>query len=624
MVDIWFTAATSARVRPTQQISEKDDALERGIVQQLRGLGRLKPYLWPKGNFGFKVRSILALLLTIAGQFVIVGSPFLLGAAIDATQLAKDNLQTQFSIMLVALVLGYAGLRFLSTLFSEGREYIFAPVAQSAQRAVAAETFAHMHRLSLRYHLEKRTGRLTRIIERGVKSIDFLFRFLLFNIGPTFLQLGIVGVTFATVYDWRFAVVAIVIVLTYVAFTVITTEWRLKFRRDMNRQDNEAAAKAVDSLLNYETVKYFSAEAFETARYDGAMAGYMTAAIRSRTSLSTVNIGQSFLMNLGLILVVLLAIDGILGEEALSIGAIAAVSLVMLQLYRPLNILGFAYREIKQALTDLENMFSLMDRRPEIEDRVGAKDLGEIVGRVEFEDVHFHYDPDREILNGINFTIEPGQTVAIVGPTGAGKSTLSRILFRFYNIASGTVRIDGQDLNDLTQASVRQVLGIVPQDTVLFNDTIGYNIGYAKPGATQSEIEQAAKDAQVHDFISGLPDGYETVVGERGLKLSGGEKQRVAIARTLLKNPSILILDEATSALDSATEREIQAALDRIAKHRTTLVIAHRLTTIIGADQILVMEEGHIRERGTHEELLRADGLYAHLWAQQENETLAN
>jgi ATP-binding cassette subfamily B protein len=624
MVDIWFTAATSARVRPTQQISEKDDALERGIVQQLRGLGRLKPYLWPKGNFGFKVRSILALLLTIAGQFVIVGSPFLLGAAIDATQLAKDNLQTQFSIMLVALVLGYAGLRFLSTLFSEGREYIFAPVAQSAQRAVAAETFAHMHRLSLRYHLEKRTGRLTRIIERGVKSIDFLFRFLLFNIGPTFLQLGIVGVTFATVYDWRFAVVAIVIVLTYVAFTVITTEWRLKFRRDMNRQDNEAAAKAVDSLLNYETVKYFSAEAFETARYDGAMAGYMTAAIRSRTSLSTVNIGQSFLMNLGLILVVLLAIDGILGEEALSIGAIAAVSLVMLQLYRPLNILGFAYREIKQALTDLENMFSLMDRRPEIEDRVGAKDLGEIVGRVEFEDVHFHYDPDREILNGINFTIEPGQTVAIVGPTGAGKSTLSRILFRFYNIASGTVRIDGQDLNDLTQASVRQVLGIVPQDTVLFNDTIGYNIGYAKPGATQSEIEQAAKDAQVHDFISGLPDGYETVVGERGLKLSGGEKQRVAIARTLLKNPSILILDEATSALDSATEREIQAALDRIAKHRTTLVIAHRLTTIVGADQILVMEEGHIRERGTHEELLRADGLYAHLWAQQENETLAN
>lgn len=622
MVDIRFTAATSAGVRPTRHMTDKDDAPERGIVQQLLGLRRLKPYLWPKGNVGFKVRSILALLLTIGGQFVIVGSPFLLGAAIDATELAEDSLQTQISALIIALVLGYGGLRLLATILSEGREYIFAPVAQSAQRAVATETFAHMHRLSLRYHLEKRTGRLTRIIERGVKSIDFLFRFLLFNIGPTFLQLGIVGVAFAAAFDWRFAAVAIVIVLTYVAFTVITTEWRLKFRRDMNRQDNEAAAKAVDSLLNYETVKYFSAEGFETSRYDGAMAGYMKAAIRSRTSLSTVNIGQSFLMNLGLILVVLLAVDGILGGDALSIGDITAVTLVMMQLYRPLNILGFAYREIKQALTDLENMFSLMDRRPEIEDGVGAKDLGDVTGQVEFEDVHFHYDPEREILKGINFTIEPGQTVAIVGPTGAGKSTLSRILFRFYNIASGTVRIDGQDLNDLTQASVRQALGIVPQDTVLFNDTIGYNIGYAKPEATQSEIEQAAKDAQVHDFISGLPDGYETVVGERGLKLSGGEKQRVAIARTLLKNPSILILDEATSALDSATEREIQAALDRIAKHRTTLVIAHRLTTIIGADLILVMEDGNIRERGTHDELLRANGLYAHLWAQQENDSV--
>jgi len=603
-------------------MNRPEDAIERGIFQQLLGLRRLKPYLWPVGNWGFKIRSLLAIFLTISSKFVIVGSPFFLGHAIDQIEFASASIPQQISWLIFALVLGYGGLRLLATIFAEGREYIFAPVAQSAQRAVATSVFAHMHRLSLRYHLEKRTGKLTRIIERGVKSIDFLFRFLLFNIGPTFLELAIVAVAFAVAFDWRFSVVAIVIVITYVAFTVVTTEWRLKFRRDMNRQDNEAAAKAVDSLLNYETVKYFGAEDFETSRYDGAMAGYMKAAIRSRTSLSTVNIGQSFLMNLGLIAVVLLAANGILSGGDLTIGDITAVTLVMMQLYRPLNILGFAYREIKQALTDLENMFILMDRRPEIEDAAGAVDLGQISGHVEFENVQFHYDPDREILKGLNFVIEPGQTVAIVGPTGAGKSTLPRILFRFYDIASGTVRIDGKDLSGLTQSSLRQALGIVPQDTVLFNDTIGYNIGYAKPGATQAEIERAAKDAQVHDFVAGLPQGYNTIVGERGLKLSGGEKQRVAIARTLLKNPSILILDEATSALDSATERDIQAALDRIASDRTTLVIAHRLTTITNADQILVLDDGYIRERGTHEELLRASGLYAHLWAQQENESV--
>ena len=606
-------------MRPSSTGTDEDRGPDRGIIQQLMGLRRLKPYLWPKGNLSFRVRSILALFLTIASQFIIVGAPFMLGRAIDATDLAQASSQTQLGVIIIGFTLGYGGLRLLSVLFSEGREYIFAPVAQSAQRAVATETFAHMHRLSLRYHLEKRTGRLTRIIERGVKSIEFLFRFLLFNIGPTFLQLIIVAVAFTLAFDWRFAAIAVVIVVTYVGFTVITTEWRLKFRREMNRQDNEAAGKAVDSLLNYETVKYFSAEDFETKRYDGAMAGYMRAAIRSRTSLSTVNIGQSLLMSLGLIGVILLSANAVLSDD-MKLGDITAVTLVMSQLYRPLNILGFAYREIKQALTDLENMFSLMDRKPEIEDKPDAKPIASGAGRVEFSNVDFHYEADRPILKDVSFTIEPGQTVAIVGPTGAGKSTLSRILFRFYDISSGRVLVDGEDIQAVTQDSLRRILGIVPQDTVLFNDTLGYNIGYADPTASQAEIEAVARDAQIHDFIMSLPKAYDTIVGERGLKLSGGEKQRVAIARALLKNPTILILDEATSALDSTTEGEIQQALDRIASERTTLVIAHRLSTIVNADQILVMEDGRIKERGRHEDLLKTKTLYAQLWAQQKKE----
>ena len=606
-------------MRPSSTGTDEDRGPDRGIIQQLMGLRRLKPYLWPKGNLSFRVRSILALCLTIASQFIIVGAPFMLGRAIDATDLAQASSQTQLGVIIIGFTLGYGGLRLLSVLFSEGREYIFAPVAQSAQRAVATETFAHMHRLSLRYHLEKRTGRLTRIIERGVKSIEFLFRFLLFNIGPTFLQLIIVAVAFTLAFDWRFAAIAVVIVVTYVGFTVITTEWRLKFRREMNRQDNEAAGKAVDSLLNYETVKYFSAEEFETKRYDGAMAGYMRAAIRSRTSLSTVNIGQSLLMSLGLIGVILLSANAVLSDD-MKLGDITAVTLVMSQLYRPLNILGFAYREIKQALTDLENMFSLMDRKPEIEDKPDAKPIASGAGRVEFSNVDFHYEADRPILKDVSFTIEPGQTVAIVGPTGAGKSTLSRILFRFYDISSGQVLVDGEDIQAVTQDSLRRILGIVPQDTVLFNDTLGYNIGYADPTASQAEIEAVARDAQIHDFIMSLPKAYDTIVGERGLKLSGGEKQRVAIARALLKNPTILILDEATSALDSTTEGEIQQALDRIASERTTLVIAHRLSTIVNADQILVMEDGRIKERGRHEDLLKTKTLYAQLWAQQKKE----
>jgi len=596
----------------------ESEAKEQSLVQQLRGLWRLKPYLWPDGNLGFKLRSFAAIVLTIFGKIVLVGSPFLFGWAVDAVNTASnaDTPWAQAWTAIIGFAIGYGLLKLFAVLVTEGREYLFAPVAQFAQRSVATASFAHLHKLSLRFHLKKRTGGLSRVIERGVRSIDFLFRFLLFNVGPTFLELGIAAVVFWFAYNGWFSLIAAVIVLSYIAFTITTTEWRLKFRREMNKRDTEAAGKAVDSLLNYETVKYFSAEDFEIGRYDGAMEGYQKAAIRSRTSLATVNIGQSFLMNLGLVLMISLSGYYIVKGE-MSVGDMTAVMLVMTQLYRPLNILGFAYREIKQALTDMEKMFTLMDKAPEVIDMPGAQDIGQVRGDITFEDVEFHYDTDRPILKMISFKVAAGQTVAVVGPTGAGKSTLSRILFRFYNLAGGRVLVDGQDIARLTQDSLRRELGIVPQDTVLFNDTIGYNIGYANPQASQDEIERAAQYAQIHEFILALPKGYDTLVGERGLKLSGGEKQRVAIARTLLKDPAILILDEATSALDSVTEREIQAALDDISATRTTLIIAHRLSTIVKADNILVMEDGQITEQGTHESLLAKGGLYAELWAKQ-------
>ena len=592
---------------------------EQSLGYQLKSFMRLWPYLWPADKPSYKLRTVLALIFTIAGQFVIVLAPFFLGRAIDGLdlQLQALGLGSLIAWGLIGLILAYGGFRLLSIILAEGREYVFAPVGQFAQRAVATATFAHLHRLSLRYHLEKRTGGLSRVIERGIRSIDFLFRFLLFNIGPTLLQLTIAGLAFWVAYNWKFALIAVAVVLSYIGFTVVTTEWRLKFRRDMNKKDTEANAKAIDSLINYETVKYFNAEHFETQRYDRAMEGYAKAAILSRTSLATVNIGQSFLMNLGMVALVLLAAQSVL-DGGMTTGDIFTITMVMAQVYRPLNILGFAYREIKQALTDMEKMFSLLDIAPEIKDRPSARDITGVKGAIAFENVAFRYEANRPILGGVSFDIKPGQTLAVVGPTGAGKSTLSRILFRFYDIESGRVSIDGQNMEDITQDSLRRAIGIVPQDTVLFNDTIGYNIAYARPGASQDEIERAAKAAQVHEFIASLPKGYDTMVGERGLKLSGGEKQRVAIARTLLKDPAILILDEATSALDSVTEREIQAALDNAARDRTTLIIAHRLSTIVKADKIIVMEKGLIKEQGTHSALLKEKGLYAKLWKQQE------
>jgi len=593
---------------------------EQTIGYQLKSFGRLWPYLWPQSKPSYKIRTLFAIIATIAGQFIIVAAPFFLGQASDSIeiQITELGLGAVIGSSILILILAYGGLRLVSVMLSEGREYIFAPVAQHAQRSIATLTFAHLHKLSLRYHLEKRTGGISRVIERGIRSIDFLFRFLLFNIGPTLLQLTLAGIAFWIAYSWEFALIAVSVVITYIWFTIITTEWRLRFRRDMNTKDTEANSKAIDSLLNYETVKYFNAEHYETQRYDKAMEGYQKAAILSRTSLATVNIGQSFLMNIGLVGLVLLATQRTLTGE-MTTGDILTITLVMMQVYRPLNILGFAYREIKQALTDMEKMFALLDLQPEIQDSPDAEKLHGDQADINFSKVYFSYESERPILKDVSFTIKRGDTVAVVGPTGAGKSTLSRILFRFYDIEAGSVHINGHDIKKLSLESLRRFIGIVPQDTVLFNDTIGFNIGYANPTASQGDIETVAKNAQIHDFIESLPNGYKTLVGERGLKLSGGEKQRVAIARTLLKNPAVLILDEATSALDSVTEEGIQSALEAVSANRTTLVIAHRLSTIVNADKIIVMDKGKIVEQGEHAQLLKKNGLYKELWEQQKS-----
>lgn len=572
------------------------------------------PRLWPKGRTDLRARVVFAMVALVGAKAITVYVPFLYKEAVD--RLTPDTVAAAVLIVPVMLIVAYGLARIMMVALAQLRDAVFAKVGQNAVRELAVETFRHLHALSLRFHLERRTGGLSRVIERGTKGIDFLLRFSLFNIVPTIIELVLVCIILAYAFDIRYSLVTAGTVLLYMVFTFAVTEWRTRFRREMNDLDTEANTKAVDSLLNYETVKYFGNEDHEARRFDRSMQGYERAAIKTTTSLSVLNTGQTLIFSAGLTALMLMAAQGI-ADGALTVGAFVMVNAYLIQLYQPLNLLGTVYREIRQALIDMETMFDLMQVPAEIMDKPGAPALRIEGGAIEFDNVSFFYDPDRKILDGVSFRVEPGRTLAIVGPSGAGKSTIARILFRFYDISEGAVRIDGQDIRDVQQASLRAAIGMVPQDTVLFNDTIRYNIRYGRPEASDAEVEEAASLAQIGSFIDSLPNGYETRVGERGLKLSGGEKQRVAIARTILKNPPILLLDEATSALDTHTEREIQTALRRISENRTTLIIAHRLSTVVDADEIVVLNRGRVEERGRHEELLARNGAYAAMWNRQ-------
>lgn len=613
-------SATSPRTSGADAGSQSDRPKIRKAVNADEGstlttLANLWPFIWPSDRPDLKKRVLLAIFALIIAKFVTVLSPYFFAWATDALTGEVADLPA-FLVAPVMLVLAYNAARILSVAFNQLRDALFARVGQHAVRELAILTFRHLHQLSLRYHLARRTGGLSRVIERGVKGIESIVRFTILNGLPTILEFAIMAAVIWYQFGFFYVVVVAVMIAGYVWFTIKCTNWRIGIRREMNESDTEANSKAIDSLLNFETVKYFGNEKMETERFDVSMARYESAATKTWTSLAWLNLGQTVILGIGMAVCMALSALAVLAGEQ-NIGDFVLINALLMQISIPLNFIGFLYREIRQGLADIETMFDLLLVPAEIKDLPGAAPLSAVAGQIVFKDVRFHYDEDRPILKGIDFEVPAGKSVAIVGPSGAGKSTISRLLFRFYDVTGGAVEIDGQDVRNVTQESVRHAIGMVPQDTVLFNDTIAYNIRYGRPGASEEDVREAARMAQIHDFIENLPKGFDTEVGERGLKLSGGEKQRVAIARTILKSPPILILDEATSALDTHTEREIQSALDQVSKNRTTLVIAHRLSTVVNADQIIVLEAGEIAERGTHMELLDRGGLYASMWARQ-------